>query len=67
MSTNMGTSPYTTITAGDNKMRSVFENLLRKPDWEGEDEKSKILPKVGKLPRIVPSKKVRVVSLKIAF
>lgn len=61
ISTNMGTSPYSTITAGENKMRTVFENLLRKPNWEGEDEKSRVLPRLGKIPKIVSSKKVRLV------
>lgn len=59
----MGTLPYTTITAGENKMRTVFENLLRKPNWEGEDEKSAVLPKMRRIPKIVPSKRVRIVRL----
>lgn len=62
LSTNMGTSPYTTISASENKMRTFYENLLRKSNWEGEDEKSRVLPKAGKLPKIIPSKKVRMVS-----
>lgn len=65
ISTNMGTSPYTTISASENKMRTVFENLLRKSNWEGEDEKSRVLPRVGKVPRIIPSKKVKMVSINL--
>lgn len=67
LSTNMGTSPYTTISASENKMRTVFENLLRKSNWEGEDEKSKVLPRFGRIPKIVPSKKVRMVKLFFAM
>lgn len=62
LSTNMGTSPYATISASENKMRTFYENLIRKSNWEGEDEKSRVLPKFGKLPQIIPSKKVRMVS-----